>query len=115
MGAKGKQKTGGRQKGTPNRSSVPVAQKAEELGIDPFVILLHFAAGNWKALGYAEEQYVSNINEYGTYYKWTIDPSVRSKAAQEACSYLYPKRKALELTGEEGQGFVIKIEDYTKK
>ena len=73
-------KTGGRKKGTPNKGSAPCSEKAHELGIEPFTVLLLFAAGDWQKLGYAAP----------------IDPAIRCKAAAEACHYLYPKRKAIE-------------------
>lgn len=97
---KGHKRYGGRAKGTPNADSLPLEAKAKELGIDPFEVLLLFAAGDWKQLGYEAESAPSSFSEHGTVYKYTIDPSVRSKAAAEACSYLYAKRKALEVTSE---------------
>lgn len=97
---KGHKRWGGRAKGTPNASTLPLEAKAKELGVDPFEILLLFAAGDWKALGYQEEQAPSGFSKEGVVYKYTIDPSVRSKAAAEVCSYLYAKRKALEVSQE---------------
>lgn len=97
---KGHKRWGGRAKGTPNASTLPLEAKAKELGVDPFEILLLFAAGDWKALGYQEEQAPSSFSKEGVVYKYTIDPSVRSKAAAEVCSYLYAKRKALEVSQE---------------
>lgn len=100
MATKDGQKTGGRQKGTPNKDGVPLMQKAQELGIDPFEVLLRFAAGDWKTLGYDAEKFVAGVNEYGSWEKHTIDPAVRMKAASEACNYLFPKKKAIEHSGE---------------
>lgn len=105
----------GRKKGVPNRQTLTVIQKAEELGIDPFKILLYFAAGDWKKLGYESEKYVVSSSDQGFVEKWTIEPAVRAKSAQEACSYLYPKRKAVELSNEQGEGFKIVLEDYRTK
>lgn len=102
MATKTGEKTGGRRKGTPNKDSVPLAERAAALGIDPFEILLHFAAGNYKELGYAEERIVVGINEWGTWEKYTIDHAVRQKAAAEACSYLFPKKKAIEHSSPDG-------------
>lgn len=100
MGKKGLPKTGGRKKGQPNKKTEELRECAKRLGVNPFEVLLLFAEGNWKALGYDKEKFVSGINEYGQWYKWTIDPAVRSKAAAEACQYLNPKRKAIEHSGE---------------
>lgn len=99
MGFKGGPKTGGRGKGTPNKDSVPAEQKARELGIDPFEVLLRFADGDWKALGYESDKVTAGITANGTRWeKYTIDPAVRQKAAAEACSYIFPKRKAIDHT-----------------
>lgn len=87
----GHKRWGGRQKGTPNKTTSLLQEKTQELKIDPFEILLYFAAGDWEALGYEAEK---AITENGV--KYTIEPSVRARCAAEACSYLYPKRKALE-------------------
>jgi hypothetical protein len=108
-------KTGGRQKGAVNKDSLPLEQKARELGIDPFEVLLRFAAGDWKGLGYQSEVQVTSQGDRGETFKMTIDPAVRSKAAAEACNYLYPKKKAVELSTTQDQGFKIVIEDYSKK
>ena len=56
--------------------------KAVELGVDPFEVLLLFAKGDTKALN---EPY--------------IDPALRLRAACEAAEYLYPKRRSIELSG----------------
>lgn len=84
------QKTGGRQKGTPNKRSLEVDAIAERLGIEPFEILLQFSSDT------------------------SIDAAIRVKAASEACKYLYAQKRSVEhSTGEEG--FKIVIEDYVKR
>jgi hypothetical protein len=94
---------GGRQKGTPNKIKADLRAIAKKMGIDPFEVLLLFASGNWKKLGYDKERYISGMNEYGVFEKWTIDPAVRAKAAAEAAQYLFPKLKAIEHTGKDGE------------
>lgn len=100
MGAKGKPKTpgSGRKKNSINKDSIPLLEKAKELNIDPFEILLHFAAGDWEKLGYESK----TITIYGahnvTNEEFTIQPGIRAKAAAEACQYLYPKRKSIEFS-----------------
>lgn len=95
-------KTGGRKKGSINKSSVPAMEVAERLGVDPFEVLLHFASGNWEALGYPAEKYISKsgLGKEGSWVEesFHIDPAVRCKAASEATQYLLPKRKALEVS-----------------
>jgi len=61
-------KTGGRKKGTPNRSTLAVAEKLAAIGCDPVVILGEIAM--------AERQ----------------ETSLRIRAASELLSYCYPKR-----------------------
>lgn len=93
----GKGRLGGRAKGTPNKATTDLQRLSAELGVHPFEILLHFAAGDWKALGYKQESYI----EFGKGFEndvLYIKPETRVKAAAEAAQYLYPKRKALELT-----------------
>lgn len=85
MGKKGLPKTGGRKKGCPNKKTQELRECAERLGVNPFEVLLLFAEGNWKALGYNRS---------------VIAPPVRARAAAEACQYLHPKRKAIEHSGE---------------
>lgn len=94
---KGK-KTGGRKKGTPNKDSLNAETIAEKLGVDPFKILLHFANGNWKALGY-KEQTVTKFAKGGEPYKEdVISPELRGNCSARACEFILPKRKAIEQT-----------------
>ena len=99
----------GRKKGSGNKKSLLVAEKAMELGVDPFEILLKFASADWKALGYKEEYQVTKDGA-----RLTISPEVRLKAASEACQYILPKKKAMEISNGEN-GFKLIIEDYTTK
>lgn len=95
-----RQKYGGRQKGTPNKKTVALQEIAARLDVDPFEIVLLFAKGDFITLGIGE-----------------VTPEQRLKAAIEASSYLHPKRKAIEHTGEGGgaiQGEIkLTIRDYT--
>lgn len=96
---KGTPKTGGRAKGSPNRNKTELADKARELGVDPFTILLLYAKGDADTLGYT-----------------FIPLELRLKAASEASKYLYPQKKAVEHSGEGGGPIeaTIKmvVEDY---
>ena len=94
---------GGRKKGTPNKNRQVLLDKAKELGVDPFQILLLFAKGDWKALGYDSAETVTAITKDGQkIFADRISPELRQKSAKDASEYLYPKRKAVELTGEDG-------------
>lgn len=84
---KGRVKTGGRKKGTPNKQAEELRDIADRLGVNPFEVLLLFAKGDWKALGYKKRKYAPDPE---------IHPSIRARAAAEANQYLHPKRKAIE-------------------
>lgn len=81
---KGHKKYGGRVKGTPNKKTVAVEQIAAKLGFEPFQMLCHIARGDWEALGLQGPGLI------------TLEHQIR--AIVEACQYLYPKRKAIEVT-----------------
>lgn len=117
MGAKGKPRDpgSGRKPGTPNKNTQDLMAKCEELQCDPFQILLYVAKADWKALGYESGQKVKTISEdNGPIFEDQITLEARLKAAKDLCEYLYPKRKALEVSGAMDAIHVI-IEDYTTK
>jgi len=87
---KGLPKSGGRQKGTPNKDTVSLFDKCEAAGLDPFTELVKLCT-----LGEKEE--------------------LRFQALKEVCQYLYPKRKSLELSNEDSKGFVVVVKDYPGK
>lgn len=60
----------GRKKGTPNKVTQSLMQIVEESGIDPFKRLLELTQ--------------------------SLDERIAVKACAEVCSYVYPKRKAIE-------------------
>jgi hypothetical protein len=70
----------------------------EQLGVDPFEILLFFAKGDWKSLGYeqATRTYFTAAGIEAE--EEIIKPELRMQAAKEACQYVLPKRKATEMT-----------------
>lgn len=111
--AKG-QKFGGRQKGTPNKDPLALEARAKALGVDVFEIMVHFASGNWEKLGYDNECYFSETPKGEVKMGYTITPEMRMKASQELMKYIYPQKKAVELSGEV-EGIKIVIEDYSKK
>lgn len=100
---KGHVRFGGRVKGTLNKATINLRELAEKLGVNPFEILLHFASGNWKALGYDSSTRIASFTQSGDpIYDDVIKPADRLKAAAEAVSYLEPKRKAVEHSGPDG-------------
>lgn len=70
----------------------------EALGVDPFEILLYFAKGDWKSLGYAEATRTYFTAAGIEAEEEIIKPELRMHAAKEACQYVLPKRKATEMT-----------------
>lgn len=117
-GAAPGERRGGRAKGTPNKNALPLVQKAKDLGVDPFEVLLLFAKGDWKALGYKHETMTVGFCKETTEEIWdyTIRPDVRARAASMACEYLYPKRKALaEEVEVKDAGIKIVLENYSSK
>lgn len=93
MASKDGKKTGGRKKGTPNKFTQDLHELAQEMGVNPFEVLLNFAKGDYKAL---------RLPETTAFGSPTIPPELRQKAAKDACEYLFPKRKAIEHTGANG-------------
>ena len=70
------QKTGGRKKGTPNKRTQEIQAKLETLGCDPIEGMARIATDE------------------------TNPPELRLKAYSDLAPYLYPKRKAVEHSGE---------------
>jgi hypothetical protein len=77
-GAKAGERRGGRQKGTPNKRTIAVAEKLAALGCDPI-----------KQMGQIA------LDE-------SVEVSLRVQVLKELCQYVAPKRKAVEVTGEDG-------------
>ncbi len=93
-GRAGRANGSGRKKGTKNKDAAPIEAKAKELGIDPFTVLLLFAAGDWKALGYDAEKQIVRSKDYMNEV-YTIKPETRQKSAADCCQYLYSKRRSV--------------------
>lgn len=102
MGFQKGHKLSGSRKGVPNKRTQEAQEIAERLGIDPFQILLNFAVGDWKALGYKSPTSTRFVGET-MIEEDVISPDLRASSAKAACEYLYPKRKAIEHQIEQGQ------------
>lgn len=93
----------GRPRGSLNARTQDLFDIAQRLDCNPFEILIHFAKGDYEALGYS--QYQTKTSKDGTTFdELTISPDARLKAAEKACEYLYPKRKAVEISTEDDEG-----------
>jgi len=99
-------KTGGRVKGTPNKSTAQVADILAKLKCDPIEGLARIANGEPLLCG------VSTIAGYVDI-KHRPTLSQRLKAYTELAEYAAAKRKALELSGQDGTpaAFTINIGD----
>lgn len=93
-------RAGGRQKGTPNKRTSDLRAKAAELGVDPFEILLLYAKRDWKSLGFESATVVRATSKGETFDEDRITAKMQMDAAAEACQYLEPKRKAIELSND---------------
>lgn len=71
-------KTGGRQKGTPNKATLDIKARLEALGCDPFDGMAKLA-----------------MDPNNT-------PELRGRMYAELAQYVAPKRKAVEHTGQDG-------------
>jgi hypothetical protein len=89
---------GGRAKGTPNKKTQELMDKAEELGADPYTVLLLFTKNDHEALGYDKHTVVGVSKSGEAIEGLTISPELRAQCARDACQYIYPKRKAVELS-----------------
>lgn len=95
-------KTGGRKPGTPNKKALEVREIIEELGVNPIEILAHFMMNDYEALGYKETQ--TMVTKSGSEVQvLTISPELRASCAKEIASYVYAKRRAIEVTGKDGE------------
>jgi hypothetical protein len=91
----------GMKKGQVCRDRQALLDKAKELGVDVFEILLRFAAGDWKGLGYETDGQTVNTAGGGSYWQYWISPETRQKSAADASQYILPKLKAVELSMDE--------------
>lgn len=100
----GKVPGSGRKAGTPNKKIIPLEEIAESLQIHPFKILLHFAAGDWKALGFKAESDIKFTQQGDPFEVRVISAEARLKAAAHAAEYLYSKKKQIEFVPDPTEG-----------
>jgi hypothetical protein len=82
----------GSRKGIKNQRTLQIETIAEKFP-NPFLVLMMFASGDWKGLGYDSETYVMESASGATKIGYVITPELRVIAAREACRYLYPMKK----------------------
>ncbi len=83
----------GKPKGTKNARTILVEQIAAKYKYDPFEVLIMFAAGDWKSLGYDAEVYHVEKPDGSVKMGYVITPEMRLTAAKEAAQYLHSKKK----------------------
>jgi len=72
---------------------------ADEIGVNPFEILLYAAGGLWQELGLTSPT-ITKVSAQGNEYEVEALPiELRIAAAKEACQYLHPKKRAIEHSG----------------
>jgi len=103
----------GRPKGSKNVRSFQAEIIADRLGIDPLEVLLRFAKGDWKGLGYDSEVYHLETESGAVKEAFVITPNMRLTAAKEAVKYLHAAKQSVAVSTGDG-GFKVIIEDYKK-
>ena len=98
--AKPVQKKPGRPKGSKDKRTWEIEKLAQDLGCNPFEILLKIAMNDWEGLGYKEPELVTTDKDGNISIKERITMDHRLYAAKEAAQYLFPKRKAVEFSGQ---------------
>lgn len=91
-------KTGGRKKGSLNKSTLPALALAQKHNCNPLEILFMFANGDWKGLGYDSDVYHFEKAEGSVQMGFVITPNMRLSAAESSAKYLFPQKKAIELS-----------------
>ena len=112
---------GGRPKGAKNKRTQKAMEISKTLDCDPFEVLINFAKGDWKALGYKSERFVTKKTiektvegkdekvsvEIEVEGELVISPDMRLHAARDASPYLYPKLRTVEFVPYEDENGTI--------
>lgn len=91
-----KKKTGGRVKGTPNKSTEYIFDLCKKNNFDPIEALIHVAKNNWEKLGYSSPEIEKQGFQGIVTYEPVVSMDHRIDAMKTLVSYMYPKRKAIE-------------------
>ena len=104
---KGQAKTGGRGKGTPNKRTAEFRERLVSLNCDPLQVLAMIVNGE------ETQPVATGKNDDGTFIVEDLPPTweLRAKYASDLLNYEYPKRKAVEITGADGNELKIRILD----
>lgn len=91
-----KTKGSGRKKGTPNKKSLKLEERAKEMGVDFDEMLIRGIAGDWKYFGFPQKSMMIGkavIRDY-------ISFEMRMEYLFEALPYVKPKLKQVDHSGE---------------
>ena len=100
----------GRRRGTPNKDTSEFARLVDELECSPAEILIGLAMGMVVELGYMTVEELEEPGGQDASGMWRksgreralecIPAELRAQCAGKLCEFLYPKRKAVEISGE---------------
>lgn len=102
-------------KGVPNKCSFQAKQIAEEMGVDPFRVLLMIVSDDWEGLGYSSPTYLKyDKSGESSWEEDRITLDHRLTAAKEATKYLHQQLKAVEHSGGI-ENRVVSLEEFIKQ
>jgi hypothetical protein len=104
-------------KGIPNKDVSFIIETCERLKCDPVEILCYVANGDWKSLGYKGPTQ-QQVGMGGVKVEVpVIQLDHRIDSAKKLMDFIYPKRKAIEITDPSGndKGFVLAYNPATLK
>jgi len=104
----GKTPGSGRKKGTPNKRTLDLQARMEELGCDPIDFMVKVIKGE-----IVEDVVLGTHKGEPIIRKMAPGYDLQVACAKELAQYLYPKRKALELTGGDGEELSLVLVDST--
>jgi hypothetical protein len=121
-GAKPGERRGGRQKGTPNKTTLALMETLEREGYNPVAELIEVARKAAKEYARAEEMHDAIQARRAERGMIPLSEStaqtyltIMEKCASDLLPYLYPKRKAVEISGVDGQDVFKSFADMVKE
>lgn len=99
----------GRQKGTPNKSTEYIFDLCQKHDFDPIEILIYVAQADWESLGYPNPTIEKMGFQGNLVEELVISTEHRMDATKTLVSYMYPKRKAIEVKNTDPQSSTITL------
>jgi len=110
------QKVGGRQKGTPNKSTEHIFNICKKHDVDPVEQMVLILKNDHVGLGYESPVITKQGFQGALIEEQVITLKDRLKAGEILIGYMYPKRKAIEHTVEQGStGIVLSYSEESLK